>query len=231
MAQNLSNFHLKEGEIIEDLQLNNLQIIQNKNLYRFTSDSVLLSNFVSLGPKDNAIEFCSGCGVISILACEKYSPKSIVGIDIDQNLVDMANRSLLFNNISKIKFICDNAKNILNHVRANSFDVAFCNPPYYVLNKNEKINLKYLSTKYETKINIDDIFNCCQKTLKFGGKLFLCFTPTRLQELLNSATKYNFVLKKIQFVYPKNKKLASLVLCAFTKNGNKNCDVLTPILN
>ena len=230
MAQYFKNFELKSGEELEDLQLNNLKIIQNENLYRFTSDSVLLSNFVKTGPKDNVLELCSGCGVISILVNEKYKPKSIVGIDIDKNLVDMANRSLLYNRISNINFICDDAKNIVNYVNSESFDIVVCNPPYYVLNKNEKVDIKYLNAKYETQINLDAIFNSCNKTLKYGGKFFICFTPSRVQELITIASKYKFVLKKMQFVYPKNKKQSCLVLCAFTKNGNINCDVLKGII-
>ena len=231
MAQNLNNFPLKSGEALEDLQINNLKIIQNKNYYRFTSDSVLLSNFVKIGPKDNVLELCSGCGVISILINEKYKPKSVVGIDIDETLVDMANRSLEFNNLTKIKFICDDANSILNYAKRQSFDAIVCNPPYFILNQNEKVDIKKLNAKYEIKININQIFDVAEKSLKFGGKFFLCFTPTRIQELLSVATSYNFVLKKLQFVYSKNKqKLSTLALCYFVKNGKNFCEVVEPKL-
>ena len=228
MAQNSLKTLLKSGEVLDDLQLNNLKIIQNRKHYCFTSDSVLLSNFVKTGPKDEVLELCSGCGVISILVNEKCKPKSVLGLEIDKELCDMAVRSLTLNKIENIKFICDDAKNILNYVKRESFDVVVCNPPYFVLKEDEKINLKYLNAKYETKINIDEIFSCASCSVKFGGKFFVCFTPIRIQELLSSATKYNFILKEMQFVYPKNKKLASLVLCYFIKNGNKNCNVLAP---
>ena len=93
---------LKENEVLDDLQLNNLMIIQNKNNYRFTSDSVLLSNFVKVGHKDFVVEFCSGSGVISILVNEKYKPKNIIGFELQSELCEMSNRTLLYNNITNI---------------------------------------------------------------------------------------------------------------------------------
>lgn len=229
MAQNFNKSLLKSGEVLDDLQINNKFIIQNRKFYCFTSDSVLLANFVKAGVKDNVLELCSGSGVISILVNEKCNPKKIVGIELDKNLQDMSVRSLMYNNINNIDFVCDNAKNILKHVKRQSFDVVMCNPPYFVLNEKEKVNPKYLNAKYETTINIDEVFSCASNAIKFGGKFFLCFTPNRVQELLTIATKYSFTLKKMQFIYPTNKKnIATLVLCMFVKNGNKNCNVLEP---
>ena len=131
MAQNFEETLLKGGEVLDDLQLNNLKIIQNRKHYCFTSDSVLLSNFVKTGPKDNVLELCSGCGVISILVNEKCKPKRVVGIELDKILFDMSVRSVQYNGINNITFICDDAKNILNYEKRQSFDVVVCNPPYF----------------------------------------------------------------------------------------------------
>ena len=38
---------LKENETLEDLLIGGLKIIQSKDLYRFSSDAVLLSKFAS----------------------------------------------------------------------------------------------------------------------------------------------------------------------------------------
>lgn len=220
---------LKPGEVFDDLQLDGLQIIQSRSEYCFTSDSVLLANFAKVKKIDFVLEFCSGCGVISILVNKKCSPKEILGIEINPKLYDMSTRSLVANNINNITFVCDDIKNINKYVKSKKADAIICNPPYFVLNKNEIVNEKYINAKYETTIFLPDIFESAKKSLKYGGKMFLCFTPTRLQELLSEAQKRNFVCKKLQFVYPKNKqKLSTLVLVEFVKNGNKNLEVLEP---
>ena len=59
---------LKENERIDDLELNNLKIIQNKNGFCFGMDSVLLSDFaknVKLNAK--VIDLGTGTGILPIL--------------------------------------------------------------------------------------------------------------------------------------------------------------------
>ena len=58
-------------EKIEDLQFEGLKIIQDTEGYAFTSDSVLLANYVRFMPKSKVVEFCAGTGVISILLSKK----------------------------------------------------------------------------------------------------------------------------------------------------------------
>jgi len=62
---------LDKSERLEDLQCKGLKIIQNKNLYSFTSDSVVLANFISTKKKDKCVEIGGGSGVVSILLTAK----------------------------------------------------------------------------------------------------------------------------------------------------------------
>lgn len=223
---------LKEDEVLDDLQLNNLMIIQNKNNYRFTSDSVLLANFAKVGHKDFVVEFCSGSGVISILLNEKCKPKKIIGFELQKDLCDMSNRSLNYNKIENISFINKDLKLASEEVGVGKVDAIVCNPPYYVLPKDEsKINDKYYLTKYEVSTNLEEIFESAEKILKYSGKLFMVHVPSRLQEILAIAFKHNLICKKIQFVYPNSKKeLSHLILCCFVKKGNNGCDVVKPLI-
>ena len=68
---------LKQNERLDDLQFNNLFIIQNPELYCFTSDAVELCNFVKCGVKDRIVDLCSGSGIIGILAQAKTNAKQV----------------------------------------------------------------------------------------------------------------------------------------------------------
>ncbi|MBR1985188.1 MAG: methyltransferase, partial [Clostridia bacterium] len=150
---------LKENEVLDDLQLNNLMIIQNKMDYRFTSDSVLLANFAKAGRKDFVVEFCSGSGVISILLNEKCKPKKVIGFELQPQLCEMSNRSLKYNKIENINFVNKDLSLAYEDVGVGKVDVVICNPPYYVLPENQtNINKKFKLTKYETSTNLEDIF-------------------------------------------------------------------------
>jgi len=222
----IKNEILKPNEVLDDLQLNNLQVIQNRSLYCFTSDSVLLANFVDAKKTDFVVELCSGSGVISILINAKKNPKKIVGFELDPILCDMSNRSLKFNNINNIEFLNHNL-NIAYKKIEKPADIVVINPPYFLLKKDEKVNPKYLNAKYETTTSLSEIFKSANRILKYSGKLYMEHTPTRLQEVLMEADKQNFILKKIKFIYPTGKnKNARLVMMLFTKGGNNGCDVL-----
>ena len=74
---------LSKDERLDDLQINNKFIIQNKNEYCFTSDAVQLANFAKVKPNDRVVDLCSGSGVIGVLIqtktnCNKYKHSYLV---------------------------------------------------------------------------------------------------------------------------------------------------------
>lgn len=216
---------LKSGEILDDLQLNNLFIIQNRSKYCFSSDSVLLSNFARMGKKDFVVELCSGSGVVSILCNEKYHPKQVLGVEIDKDLWDMSTRSIKINGIKNVEFLNLDLNNILDKISAGSVDKIVCNPPYFPFPQNRScINEKYLSTKYEGKTNISQVMTISSKLLKFGGKIFISFPAERVQILLSEATKNNLICKKLHCVCAKGKS-PHLVLAEFSKGGGEGAKI------
>ena len=63
---------LKDNERIDDLQLNNLKIIQNKDGFCFGIDAVLLSDFAKdIRNNSKVLDLGTGTGIIGILLCAK----------------------------------------------------------------------------------------------------------------------------------------------------------------
>ena len=56
---------LNEYEVLEDMLIDGLKIVQDTRLYRFTSDSVLLSRFAKAKKKDVVADFCAGSGIVA----------------------------------------------------------------------------------------------------------------------------------------------------------------------
>ena len=72
---------IKQGERLDDLQLDGLKIIQKEGGYGFTSDSVLLANFVKTKHSDVCVEVGTGSGIISILVNYKEAPAKIFAFE------------------------------------------------------------------------------------------------------------------------------------------------------
>ena len=105
---------LKENERIDDLQLNNLKIIQNKNGFCFGIDSILLSDFAKdIRNNSKVLDLGTGTGILGILLCGKTKLSKIYGIDIQENVCDMASRSIKLNNLQdRFEIININIKNL-----------------------------------------------------------------------------------------------------------------------
>ncbi len=226
---------LKTDERLDDLQLNCLKIIQNKKLYCFTSDAVLLANFVKARKTDKVLDLCSGSGIVGILVNEKNKPNHTTLLEIQPELVDMAKRSVelneLQNQISVVNLSVQEASKKVE--MQEKFSVVCCNPPYkkidgHKLSNNNSIDM----CKYELTLKLDELFNCTSKLLKYGGKFYFVHESSRLTEIVETLKKHNLEPKKIQFVYPKKNANSNVVLISATKHGKSGVLICPPkILN
>ena len=109
----------------------NLVIYQNDDWFKFSLESVLLPSFVVINKNvDKILDLCSGNAPIPILLSTKTN-KKIIGVEIQKDLCDLANKSIKANRLEKqIEIINDDLNNIFNLYESDYFDIITCNPPY-----------------------------------------------------------------------------------------------------
>ncbi len=77
----------------------NLKIYQDTNMFNFSLDSVLLSNFVTLNKNiSNIMDIGTGNAVIPIILSTKTKAK-IIGIEIQKDVSELAIESVKYNNL------------------------------------------------------------------------------------------------------------------------------------
>lgn len=185
-------------------------------------DSILLSDFAKeIKRNSKVLDLGTGTGIISILLCGKTDLKEIIGIEIQEDVYNMAKRSAELNNLdNRFKLINEDLKNLSKIFPANSFDAIVTNPPYKKDNtglKNENM-IKQIS-KHEIMCNIEDIAMQASFLLKANSSIYMVHRPDRLVDIIESLKKYKLEPKQIQFVYPKITKEPNLVLIKATKCG------------
>ncbi len=224
---------LKDNERIDDLQIKNLKIIQNTDGFCFGIDSVILSDFAKdIKKNSKVIDLGTGTGIIGFLLIAKTNLANITGIEVQAEVADMANRSIMLNNLeNKFNIINCNIKNILDNVERESFDVVVTNPPYKKNNtggKNE--NEKKLISRHEILADINDFIKTAKIVLKDKGTLYMVHRPERLSDIIYSLRENKIEPKKIRFVYSKNdSKNAKLVLIKAVKNGGDFLEIENPL--
>lgn len=224
---------LKENERLDDLQINDLKIIQNKEGFCFGIDSILLSEFAKdIKNNSNVIDLGTGTGIIGFLLLAKTNINSVVGIEVQKEIADMAKRSIEINNLEKkFKIINCDIKDILLNVEKESFDVVVTNPPYKKNNTGAKNqNEKKLISRHEILADINDFVYATKQVLKDKGSLYMVHRPERLSDIFCALRENKIIPKNIRFVYSKYDSCeAKLVLIKAVKNGGDFLRIEKPL--
>lgn len=222
---------VKNNEKIEDLCLDELKIIQSPSLYRFTSDAVILANFIVAKPSDKLLDLGTGSGIIAILATYKNKLKNVVGVEIQSELADMASRSVKLNELENaIKIFNADIKKI-QELNLPEFDIIACNPPYKKQNTS-KLNQSESDkiARHETTTTLKEICQIASKNLKFGGKFYVCLDSDRTAELLFELKNSKLEPKKMFFTQSSEKSVAKIVFVQAVKGGKESVKILPMII-
>ena len=223
---------LKENERIDDLELNGLKIIQNKNGFCFGMDSVLLSDFAKEIKKNSTIlDMGTGTGILGILLSAKTQDTKITGVEIQPEVAQMAQRSVQLNHLEeRIDIICEDIKELKKIYETQSVDAIVTNPPYKKkgtggINENEA----KLISRHEITANLEDFISIASYLLKDQGSIYMVHRPERLADIMTSLRKYKLEPKVIKFVHPNQEKEPNLILVKATKNARPFLKVEKPI--
>ena len=216
------NIELKENERIDDLEYKGLKIIQNKDGFCFGIDSVLLTDFSKeIKPNSKIMDLGSGTGIIPILLSAKTQNTNFIGVEIQEEVAQMASRSIRLNSLeNRIIIENENILNLKKRYKKGSFDVITTNPPYKKIDTgivNE--NNKKLISRHEITASLEDFIEISSYLLKDFGEFYMVHRPERLVDIFYFMRKYKIEPKKIRFVYPNKNKKTNIVLIKGVKCG------------
>lgn len=220
-------------EVLNDLlEINNLKIYQDTELFSFSLDSVLLPNFVTLNKNiKNVLDIGSGNACIPLILTTKTNA-SITGIEIQEKSYNLGKKSIEYNHLDdKITFINQDIREFAKEIESDSFDTITCNPPYFKVNEESRFNKNDYKTiaRHEVMLNLEDLFKIAKKLLKNNGNIAIVHRPERLVDILEEMKKNNIEPKKIQFVYPGINKESNILLIEGVKNGKPGLKILNPL--
>lgn len=223
---------LRGDERLDYLLAENLKIIQSPSVFSFSLDAVLLARFAYMPIRQGkVVDLCSGNGAIPLFLSARTSAE-ITAIELQEQLADMANRSISYNNLShQITMLCEDVIGIASKIGYDKYDVVTCNPPYFKANELSETNKKEPLTiaRHEVKLNLDQAICSASELLKQGGKAAFVHRPGRLLDIVTSMRANRLEPKRIRFVYPKEGKEANMLLIEGTKDGKPDLKVLPPL--
>lgn len=223
---------LKQNERIDDLHRKGYRIIQNPEKFCFGIDAVLLSGFVQVKKGAKVLDLGTGTGIISILVEAKTQAGHISALELQEESVDMARRSVKLNDLEdKISVLQGDIKEASYMFQEASFDVITTNPPYMTENHGlVNPDMPKAIARHEIYCTLEDVVRESAKLLKMSGKFFMVHRPYRLVEIINTLSKYKLEAKRIRFVHPYQDKEPNMVLIEAVKGGRARVKIEPPLI-
>ena len=230
----MAEISLSEYEVVEDMGIANLKIIQDKRLYRFTSDSVLLSRFAAVKKGEKIADFCAGSGIVAFhthaLHIDK-PPAQYTLFEMQAPLCNLAKKTIEYNGFTNFAVVNCRLQDIPKEY-AERFSLILCNPPYERAGTGfDNADYEKAVCRKEITLTLAEIAKAAAKSLKYGGRLCMVHRADRLAELCYVLKGVGIEVKKLQFVAGRDGTKPYLVLLEGVKGGKPATEILPMIVN
>lgn len=218
---------------LEDLNLLNLKIYQDDELYCFTSDAVILSRFATVKPNEVVADFCSGSGIVGLhlYGLNPQKIKSVTLFELQKEMYELSLKTIEHNGLGQ-KFTAINTDlTSLDKEYYGKFSLVVCNPPYTKPKDGAYAeNPRIAVCKTEIKLDLESLVKSISNALKYGGRTCLVYRADRVAELIYTLKNHNLEPKIIQPVSAENKE-PYLVLVQAVKGGKEGVKLLKTLIN
>ena len=228
----MEKVELGDYEVLEDMLIDGLKIVQDTRLYRFTSDSVLLSRFAKARNGENVADFCAGSGIVAFhfYALNKEKKNlSFTLFELQEELSALSKKTAAYNGFENFSFVCGELQKMPKEYN-ESFSLVLCNPPYE-RGGFENDDYKKAICRKEITITLPEIAKAAARVLKYGGRLCMLHRADRIAEVCYTLHEAKLEVKKIQFVGGRDATKPYLVMVEAVKGGKPNVEIMPTICN
>lgn len=198
----------------------NLKLIQESYLFKMTSDSIHLCEFIKVRKNDKVLDVGCNNGVIAMYA-KLHTNNQCIGIDINQEAILIAKENAILNNLNQIEFLAFP----LQEFNGNNFDLICSNPPYH------KDSTHSDNANFDSTLRLDELAKYSYPLLKDKGRCAIVIKAERISEAITLFNSYRFGLKRLRFIHHSLNHKASSVCLEFIKNGVEQAITEAPIIN
>lgn len=211
---------LKKGYVIE----------QDDAYFKLTQDTAVLSAFVTLRRGERALDLGCGCGALGVLLLCAFPDAVCDGVELLPGAAALARENYARCGFSARGSVLEGDLRVRGAVAPGAYDVCVCNPPYFssaegALSSGEGL----AAARGDAGATLSDVCAAAARALRWGGRLYLCYPPRRIEYLHAALTENGFHVKALRFVHQRPGALAQLVLCEARTGGGAGCEVRAPL--
>lgn len=173
-----------ETETIDEFLGGAIKLIQPKDGYRVSMDTVLLAAAVPAKTGDKVIEGGVGTGGAALCLAYRVPGISVYGIDLQDRMLEAARRNIEYNELSDRVTVAHGSVTEPEG-KAGTYDHAMINPPYLEAGKAIRppdVNKGH--AHMDEHATLKDWVNFCLFHLRHKGTLTIVYRADRLDELI-----------------------------------------------
>ena len=216
-----------------------IQLYQHKSGYRFSADAVLLSAFINTPRLKKIADFGAGSGIIGLLLAKKYPAAEITLIELQENLVRLAEKNAALNGLDKdVKVVHADIRKLfsegyvqrIGNDPLHTYDLVVSNPPF----RKTKTGLispddEKATARHEIHLPIASLMKSAFSLLRHHGRLCVIYLPERLAEVMDAMRQHCLEPKRLCFVHSNVSSEAKMVLIEAVKEGKAGLKVERPL--
>jgi tRNA1Val (adenine37-N6)-methyltransferase len=223
---------IREDEKLDELFDGRIRVIQKKTGYRFSLDAVLLAHFAARIPAASIIDLGTGSGIVPLILARKQANTTIVGVELQPGLADMARRTIALNGLAdRVSIVQDDLREISRGFTPSSFDLVVSNPPYYpVVNGRINPDEEKAIARHEIMATVQDIIKVSSYLTSSAGTVLIIFPAKRLMDLLTAFMTSGLKPRALRIIYSQMNGEAKLVMAEGCKTGNPELEIAEPFI-
>jgi tRNA1Val (adenine37-N6)-methyltransferase len=209
-----------------------LQVRQFRKGYRFSIDAVILADHIRPRPGDIVLDLGAGCGIISLILAYRYADLTVIGVEIQPDLADLARINALANGIqARVHILCEDMKGLDSTRLPGPVDWVATNPPYRKTDTGrQNPDPQRAVARHEIKVALPDVIAAARRVLRTGGKFATVYTAERMAEVLYQMQSSGIEPKFCRMIHSGSTINAKLVLIEGVKGGHPGMVVAPPLV-
>ncbi len=223
---------LLSDETLDDLLLKDLKLIQKKEGFRFTLDSVVLAHFASVKEGDRIVDLGTGSAVIPLLLSSRLHKYHITGVEIQKDIAQMAERSVRLNGLmDNISIYNGDFRDVHRVLGGGTYSLVTANPPYWSVGEGlvSPVESRAISC-HEVSAGLRDFVVAAGKLLNYQGRFAIVYHTERLVETIALLRANRLEPRRIRFIHPFVDKPARHFLLESRKSAPADLKVLPPLI-
>jgi tRNA1Val (adenine37-N6)-methyltransferase len=217
-------------ETIDELRDYNLRVFQPRNGYRFSLDPLLLCDFAGVCAGERVIDLGTGCGVIPLVLARQAEDASVVGVEFQEGMAELAKRNVSLNGLAeRVEIVSADILSLRKAFPVSSFDLVIANPPYRKAGTG-KISPRAGRdlARHESTAVQADFLAAAKYLVRPAGRIWFIYHTGRLAECLAEADRQRLAPVRLRFVHGAPDMEARMFLVELVKGRKGELTILPP---